>query len=1096
MRHLTFPVLAFFAMTFIASAQTEQQISGTVSDESGAAVPNAAVTVTNEGTGATRTATANSEGNYVVASIPNGTYTVSVAAPSFKTFVTRGVVLRIGSRAEVNARLSVGEVTEKIQVEAQALQVETTTGEVGHVVTGAEAMSLQLNGRNYINLIAVTPGTSSTYTSAFRGLYGPYGNLGAAYSVNGSKSDSNTFMVNNVDDKDPGGPSSNSYVNVSPDFIAEFKTIAANQSAQYGLNAGATITIALKTGGKEFHGTAYEYFRNDAIQARTFNSPSKKPPLRYNNFGWSGGGPIFIPGAFNTQKEKAFFFVGQDVKRRRTSDIVGWNVPSLAQRQGTGVLSAGQTADPMGQTLVNLYPVPSPAGSCTSGNFCFANPSPMNATEYIGKIDYIFSPVHQIAVHYMHDSNRLLGGNTLTAVDAYNYTRTIPGFLSGLQWTAVINPTTVNSVTLGFAGNRITEKQEIRPNPALGFTTAASLLRSTYGLTYPTIFNVNPSIPTVQIAGFNNLSVTPLAFDNVTRTYTIRDDFSKVLGSHTLKTGLVAQRGRKNQDTIPALNGTFAFNSLSDALQGKFFTYTEGAVYPIAFARFTNIEPYFQDDWKVNKRLTLNLGLRWAYSQPVYLALANGTNFLPQFYDSAKAAVISAANGQIVSAPGTYDRYNGLVLPGSSFPVPSRIPASLVNDSAVLALFKNQPQGFVGTNYGTWSPRVGLAYDLTGKQTTVLRGGFGITYERIRTTAVNTTATNPPFVANVQVRNGLVSNPPGGTTPSLPVSIPRALDPNLKNPRITNWTVGLQHSLGARTVLELTYVGAAGRDLTYLKNINQLPEGTIQANPTINPNALRTYKGYTDILALTNGGVYNYESLQAQLQKRLKGEGFLRIAYTWSKNLTDDYDFQYIPMDSYHIGRDYGPAPLNRPHVLVISYNYPLPFWQTGNDWYKKLFGGWSLTGIVTYQSGWPLNAYVNQDIAGVGGNPSAYIVVDGSGGGGNVQRADVIGDPYANTTRTQALNPAAFAVPTPGRYGTAGAFAFHGPRISNFDVTAAKDFRLTERFNVNFRAEMFNIFNHLSYTGVNTQVGTATFGRVNGAMDPRTFEFAIRLRF
>jgi hypothetical protein len=1098
MRQSLAAVLALFVRALISSAQIEQQISGNVLDDSGAAVANATVTVANEATGATRTVVVNNEGNYVVTSIPNGTYTVSATAPGFKKFIVQGVAVNVSSRVEVNARLVVGQVNESIEVAAQSLQVETTTGEVGHLVSGTEALGLQLNGRNYVQLIALTPGASPTYTSSFRGLYGPYGSLGAAFSVSGSRPDAATFMVNNVDNKDPGGPSSNNYVNVSPDFIAEFKTIAASQSAQYGLNAGATITMALKTGAKEFHGSAYEYFRNDAIQARTFNSPSKKPPLRYNNYGWSLGGPIFIPKTFNTNREKAFFFVGQDFKRRRSSDIVGWNVPTLAQRQGTGVLSAGQTADPLGQTLVNLYPLPSPAGSCTSGNFCFANPSPLDVNEYMIKVDYVLSPANQLSVHFLHDANTLLGGNALTAVDAYLYTRTIPGLNSGLQWTSVINPTTVNTVTFGFAGNRITEKQGIHPNATVGFTSPASVLRATYGLNYETIFNANPSIPTVQIAGFNNLTVTPFAFDNVTRTFTIRDDFSKVIGNHTVKTGIVVQRGRKNQDTIPVLNGTFFFQSLSDALQGRFFTYTEGAVIPEAWGRYSNVEPFVQDDWKVNKRLTVNLGLRWAYLQPVFLALRNGANFVPEFYNPAKAPAISPATGQIVSAPGTYSAYNGLALAGSSFPdiAKTRIPAAIQNDPAVQALFKNQPQGYINTDHNTWSPRLGFAYDLTGRQSTVLRGGFGVNYERIRTTAANSTSANPPFVSNVQIRNGLVSNPSGGTTPQLPISIPRAMNRDLKDPRITNWTLGVQQMLRSDFVLDVYYAGARGSNMTYLKNINQLPEGTIQANPTVNPNALRPYKGYTDISWLTNGGVYNYHSLQAQLQKRMKAGGNLRISYTWSKNLTDDYDAFYIPMDSYQIGRDYGPAPFNKPHVLVVSYSYPLPFWQTGSEWYKRAFGGWSVTGITTYTSGWPLNVYVGQDIAGIGSTPATAITIDGSGAGGFVQRADVIGDPYANTTRIQALNPAAFAIPTAGRYGNAGAFAFRGPRVSNWDITAAKDFRMTERLILNFRAEMFNIFNHLSYTGVNTQVGTATFGKVTGAMDPRTFEFALRMRF
>ena len=262
MRHLALALLFLLAMTLAAGAQTEQQISGTVTDSTGAAVASATVTVTNEGTGASRTTTASTEGYYVVPNLPVGTYTVAAAAPGFKRFIAQNVVLSVGSKPSINAKLDVGQVSETVEVQAQALQVETTTGEVGHLVTANEALGLQLNGRNYVQLAELAPGTSPTFSSSFQGLYGPYGNNAAAFSVNGSRPDATTFLVNNVDNKDPGGPTSNSYVNVSPDFITEFKTIASSQSAQYGLNAGATETMVLRSGTKAFHGTGYEYFRN------------------------------------------------------------------------------------------------------------------------------------------------------------------------------------------------------------------------------------------------------------------------------------------------------------------------------------------------------------------------------------------------------------------------------------------------------------------------------------------------------------------------------------------------------------------------------------------------------------------------------------------------------------------------------------------------------------------------------------------------------------------------------------------------------------------------------------------------------------------
>jgi hypothetical protein len=567
-------------------------------------------------------------------------------------------------------------------------------------------------------------------------------------------------------------------------------------------------------------------------------------------------------------------------------------------------------------------------------------------------------------------------------------------------------------------------------------------------------------------------------------------------------------RGRKNQDTIPAINGTFAFstaglpgttrNALADALLGNYNTYTEGNLITQGWSRYYNVEPYLQDDWKVSHRMTLNLGLRWSYVQPVHLALNNGTTFLPRLYDASKAPVIAATNGAITSAPGTYDPYNGLALPGSGFPPAAKglIPDAILSDPAIKALFSGIPQGYVKTDFGTWSPRAGIAYDLTGTQTTILRAGYAISYERIRPNAAAGAISQVPFATTVQVRNGTVNNPAGGTTIVFPGAIGRAFDPNLKTPRIMNWTVGIQQSLGTGALLDVSYVGSRGTNLTYSQNINQLPEGTLQANPGVNVNALRPYKGYTDIGVLRNGGVSNYRSLQTQLQKRFHGGGSVRAAYTWSRSLTDSYDAFYTPMDSYNVHRDYGPAYFNKPHVFSVSYSYPLPFWQDQSDWYKRAFGGWTIDGVTSYSSGWPLNVVVSSDIAGVGSNPASSVTIDGNGQGGFVQRADLIGDPYANTTRTQVLNPAAFAVPAAGHFGNAPAFGFRGPKIVNWDITFDKTFSVAHGHQLNFRAELFNILNHFSYTSVQNVVDRANFGQVTGATDPRTLELVLRYTF
>ncbi len=663
---------AVLALAAPVLAQTDQQISGTVLDGSGAVVPNAEVTVVHLGTGATRTATTNNSGNYVITSLTVGAYTVVATAPGFKTYEAQSVQLNVGAKLNLNLVLQIGNVAETVSVVAGTLMVESGSAEVGHVISGLEATQIQLNGRNFIQLVSLLPGVSTTYTSSFR-LFGPFGVIGAAQSVNGSRPDVSSFFVNGVDNKDPGGPSSNNYVNVTPDAVAEFKTVTATQSAQYGLNAGATITMALKSGTQQFHGSAYEYFRDDALQEKSFQATTK-PPLSYNNFGWTLGGPLPLPRL----KDKAFFFVAQDFKRRAVSDVATFAVPTLAMRSGdfSGAPANLWPIDPLtgrafpdgripadrlnanGTKLVNTYPLPN--GSFSGGNYAFLDESRIDVNEYIVKGDLNLNQNNQISVHFIHDGNKTLRGTQ----NAVLFDTIIPGENTGLQWTSVLGENSVNTLVVGFGGNKIKQKDFIRPNPQLGFTSTDAAF---FGLNYPRLFSVNSDIPTLQITGFTTLSVTPLNFSNYTHTYLFRDDFSKVVGNHTLKTGVVVQRGRKNQDSIPPINGTFVFspagrpgstnNALADALLGLYNTYTEGAVVTNAWPRYWNVEPYFQDDWKVNQRLTLNLGVRYSYIQPVYLALANGSTFLTEFYDPLRAPVIAPGNGAITSEPGSYDQY-------------------------------------------------------------------------------------------------------------------------------------------------------------------------------------------------------------------------------------------------------------------------------------------------------------------------------------------------------------------------------------------------------------------------------------------------------
>jgi hypothetical protein len=331
-------VLLFTLATATAFGQAvdSQQISGTVTDSSGAVVAGAPVTVTNAGTGLTRDAKSNADGNYIVLDLPIGSYTVTAAVSGFKTAIIRDIHVEVGGKPSVPIALQVGAETESITVEAEAIQVRTTSAEVGSLVTSQEATNLQLNGRNYIQLIALAPGVSSTVASGFA-LFGSYGVSGSDQSINGGRTDASNFFIDGVDNKDNGG-GGNNFVNISPDALEEFRTASSSYDASYGGSSGATVSVAIKNGTKVFHGVVYEYLRNDAIQAYAFQPLGTvkpvKPPLRYNNFGWTLGGPIYVPGHFNINKDKLFFFVGQDFKRLRTSTVTTTAVPSVAQKNG------------------------------------------------------------------------------------------------------------------------------------------------------------------------------------------------------------------------------------------------------------------------------------------------------------------------------------------------------------------------------------------------------------------------------------------------------------------------------------------------------------------------------------------------------------------------------------------------------------------------------------------------------------------------------------------------------------------------------------------------------------------------------------------
>jgi hypothetical protein len=1088
--------LLSFSLALLAQSTYNQEIVGTVQDSTGAVVPNATISVIDENTKLTRSATSNASGNYIISDLPIGFYDVSATAPGFKKFQITHVEVTVDAKIPVNIRLEIGSVNESINVQADAARVDTSSGEVSNLITGTQASQIQLNGRNFPELLELLPGVSTTYSSSFS-LFGGYGVNNSGQSINGSHTDVYSWNLDGADNKDNGG-GGNNFININPDAIAEFRVLSANYSAEYGQSSGAVVNIAVKSGTQDFHGLAYEYFRNNDIQARAFNALTI-PELRYNNFGWNLGGPIFIPGHFNKDRSKLFFFVAEDFKRLRQGATNTWTVPTLAQRNGNfsslskypndpttshafpGGIIPSTDFSPNAARLLDNYPAPNFTGS--GGNFVFNDVAPLNTNEYIYKVDYNISNRNQLSVHYFRDYYT----STQDQTQLIQYNRDIPGTNSSVQWTFVPNPTTVNVAQFTFTGNVIIENTGIVPNPLF----ISNYTRNGQGITYPSLFNASNAIPTIALSGYTTLTATPLNFNNFNRIFDWKDDFSKVIGNHELKAGVLIMRSRKNQNNIPSINGSFTFNTsasdtsgnaVADALLGNFYTYTEASAVIQGWYRFTQVEPYLQDNWKVNKRLTVNAGLRWAYMQPQHSALGNTTAFLPQYYNPAQAVTVEASSpGAIV--PGTGNIYNGLVEQGNGFPTSfaSRYP-SIAQNPLTQQLFRGLPTGTANTDWATWAPRIGFAYDLTGDQNTVLRGGYGIFYERVEGNYLFSAVDDPPFVQQALIYNGNVENPAGGTNQTLPSTINNSHYLDMKVPRTMNWSLGLERKIGADSLASLSYVGSSAANMSYQQDINQLLPGTVQAHPGVNTNALRPYQGYGDIYEYNTGANFVYNSLQFQFRKQFKQGGLANVAYTWSSARTDANSYNYNPEDSYNLRGDWGPSNYNRRHILVVSYVYPLPFWLHGQNFYQKALGGWQLSGVTTIQSGLPFNVTILSDAAGVG--TSSY------------QRPNILGPVYQSTNKLQYLNPAAFGVPSAGAFGNMGAFALTYPWFINWDASLQKAFPIGERVTANFRAELYDFPNHLSYTTVSTTVGSSNFGQVTGATDPRTLQLALRLSF
>ncbi len=1134
-------LLLILVVSQSAFAQTVVgRISGTVQDANGAGVPNASVKVINTANNSERTVTSDENGFYTITNLPVAVYTIEAEAKGYKKALVSGQSVTADARLTVDLKMEVGEVSETVEIVGAAGEtVNTTSGEVSRVIDQQQVQNLALNGRNYIQLLSFVPGVALLNDDQLE--------LTTSLATNNQSINGNRGQTNNVT-IDGGfnlqsGSNASQINNLGIDYIQEVKIQTSNFSAEYGRNSGAQVSLVTRSGGNDFHGSAFEFIRNDKLDARSFFAPVR-PALRFNNFGYSFGGPIF--------KDKLFFFGGQEWKYiRRLSAAQRRTVPSLNELNGdfslrlrgpdglVGTADDGVLRDPNNAANTCVAPVinaqgvittPANRTGCFGGNnvalrniipanrittdgraianvfqtaiglataftnspvgnnVTFQQPNPLDYREDLLRIDYRINSKHTLYGRYIHDKNVLIdpfGTFITTQLPTIPSLRKRPGTSIQLSHSWMISPTFINEAKATGA----IVAQRIPPDGDLW-------KRETYGFQFQQLFfnggRFENSIPDTTINGFASFFGAARSLLSPTTDINASDTVTLVRGNHTFKTGLSVTRNRIDQNARTTYAGQVDFNtggntrtsnnSFADALLGNFRTYSEQALDPMGFFRFTQTEAFVADSWKVSRKLSLELGMRYQYGQPIYTQANNLANFDPSRYDPAQAVTI-LANGNIDTTRGG-NRFNGLVRAGDGVPSEElgRVPGG--DSAAVLAVPTGAPRGlYEGHHY--FMPRVGFAYSPFDDNKTSIRGGFGMYYDRIEGNLIFPSLSNPPYATSAQFQNANLSNITGGSTTAAPFAQINAVNPELDTPYTMSYSLSLQRELPYGIFAEAAYVGNLGRHLIRQPDINQPTFEQLRANlppgPNVNVNALRPFKGYTAIRMRLSDSTSNYHGMQLYAAKR-KGDLLMTTSYTWSKVLTDASGFNDNPEDPFNRKFNYGPATFDRRHVFALTYTYNVRMFSRTRGFVKAVLDGYEISGVTRLQSGPYLTASGTAN--SVFGNrradclSSEALFEDGERGPNNWARRE------------------AFAIAPDTRRGTCGVGTLLGPGAQTWDFSLRRNFGLTERFKLRFQADIFNAFNRTNFRDLESNLSSAAFGTISTSGPPRNIQFGLKLTF
>ena len=1090
--------------TNLCAQTATAELVGTVTDSSGAGIPKAKVTITSASTNLViRETESDSTGAYHATLIPPGDYTISVEASGFRKLVQSGIKLETNQRARIDLPLQVGQVSETVEVSATTPLLESQSSSLGAVIGEMFVGELPLNGRNFVQLAILTPGVNGTGFSVggtiMSGTRPDDRRPGSEIFSNGNRENSNNFLYDGVDNNDRLTLSI--VLRPGVEAIREFKVQTNMFSADQGRNSGAVVDVISKSGTNQVHGSAFEFLRNSAMDARSFfnTKGTTFPPFRFNQFGFSLGGPVFIPKVYDG-RNKTFFFVDYEGYRRNIVNSINTSVPTLAMRSGdfsgagvnifdplttttvNGVTTRTQFAgnripsdrfDPVTAKLINAYPAPQT--NALLNNY-LAN---LNLTQKWNqgdaRIDHQFTPNDNFFARFSLQNTDTTAPHTFPAVqipgisqpvglgneDSFAGTASNPTRHIAASYVKVISPRLVNDLRVGF--NRFA--LDYISEGAVEGGTLGNQLGVRNSNTHPQQ-SVIPIFSPANYTGIGHSRSLPI-FRRI-NSFQYGDNLTYTLGAHTLKAGALAIRRQVTEYQTNRGNGRFNFSpaftdgrsvsggghSMASFLLGYANLIEQDFTLAWTGQRGWETGLYVADDWRVSRKLTLNLGMRWEYYSP-YTEVADRI----ARFDPVTATVLVAGRDGVSRTTG------------------------------------------INSDYKNLAPRIGFAYSVGAH--TVLRGGYGLFYNPngnggalmrlFRHMPFGPIYSVSPGDVNVgpRVSDGFpdpptvnfdsVKNPTGGVI---------GVDPNFRSARAQQYNISVQHEIAPwQLIVKAAFVGNSGSRLGTTYDLNQ---------PDLGAGPVNTRRPFFSVRPLLQGvtwavsdGESDYNAFQLTVDKRLSAGLSMLVGYTWGHaidNVANDFgggvgtpQFRGCRFDC-----ERGNANFDIRHRMTISYTYNLPFGKGrsfANDGIARVvIGDWQINGITTLQTGLPFTPSL--------ANPNT----NGSGG----SRPDLVGNPeVANKTLQRWFDPTAFARPNEIRFGNLGRNTLYGPGRVNFDTSLFKDFYFTEDVKLQFRAEAFNLFNTPQFGQPNASIGASNAGTITSTVgNPRQLQLALRLQF